>query len=104
VDTLGGLYERAHAAPSAISISTMKLRTLLTRQLALPKNTSNAELDQAAASRLGWRDSGLRETLVRADAAMATKVSSREALDIVRKLDDFTAKLNVRSQIRREKT
>jgi Domain of unknown function (DUF4350) len=104
VETLGGLYERADAAASAISISVMRLRTLLTRQLALPKNTANAELEQAAESRLGWRGSGLREALVRADAAIATKVGPQEALEIVRKLEGFTAKLDVRSQIRREKT
>lgn len=105
VDTLGGLYERAAAASSAISISAMRLRSLLSRQLGLPMNTPSSVLAQAAESRLGWKNSAIGETLLRADAASrAVKISSREALELVQKLEEFTARLDVRSQIRREKT
>ncbi len=104
VDTLGGLYERAGAASSAISISAMRLRTLLARQLALPANTPNAAFAEAARSRLGWKDTGLAEALRQADEApRAAKVYPQAALDLVRKLEGFTARLDVRSQIRREK-
>lgn len=105
VDTLGGLYERAGAASSAISISAMRLRSLLARQLGLPMNTPNAQLAEAAEARLGWQDSRIGETLVQADAASrADRIPSREALAIVQKLEEFSAKLDLRSQIRREKT
>ena len=105
VDTLGGLYERAGAASSAIGIATMRLRTLLTRQLGMPVNASAADLTQAAEARLGWKKAGLRELLARADAASSdVRSSPREALEMVQKLEAFAAKLHVRSQIRQEKT
>jgi len=105
VETLGGLYERAGAASSAISVSYVRLRSLLARQLSLPSNTPNLELAQAAEQRLGWKDSGLGESLRRADVARReAKLPSREALQIVQKLEEFAAKLDIRAQFRREKT
>jgi hypothetical protein len=105
VDTLGGLYERAGAASSAISISAMRLRGLLTRHLGLPNNTANDVLAHAAATRLGWKEAELQEALSDAEAARrAFKIPSQKALTVVRKLEDFIAKLDVRAQLRREKT
>jgi Domain of unknown function (DUF4350) len=104
VDTLGGLYERAGAASSAVSIAAMQLRGLLVRQLGLPASISNAELTAAAESRLGWKDSGLAETLSEAAAAAHhTKFSPKAALALVQRLEEFTARLDLRRQIRREK-
>ena len=103
VDTLGGLYERAGAASSAVSIAVRRLRGLLVRQLGLPANSSNAELTLAAESRLGWKNSGLGETLSEAAAASRrAKLSSKDALELVQRLEEFTAKLDLRTQIRRE--
>jgi len=105
VDTLGGLYEHAGAASSAVAVSFGRLRNLLTRQLSLPSNTPMSQLAYAAESRLGWKDSGLAQTLARAHAAMrAPQVRPSEALEIVRDLENFSAKLDLRSQFRREKT
>jgi Domain of unknown function (DUF4350) len=104
VETLGGLYERAGAASSAIDVSYVRLRSLLTRQLSLPSNLGNLELAQAAERRLGWKDSGLAECLRQAYAASRdTAISSREALRIVKKLEQFAARLDLRSQIHRER-
>jgi hypothetical protein len=105
VETLGGLYERAGAASSAINVSYVRLRALLTRQLRVPSNLSNLELARAAEQRLGWRDSGLPESLRQAHAAIRdSTISPREALQIVQKLEQFAAKLDLRSQIHRERT
>ena len=105
VDTLGGLYERAGAASSAVAVSYMRLRFLLTRQLSLSANTPDAELGVAAEQRLGWKDSGLAEVLQRAGtSSRLVKLSAREALDQVQKLEQHAAKLSVRRQIRQEKT
>lgn len=104
VDTLGGLYERAGATSSAISVSYMRLRALLGRQFYLSTNTPNSQLAQAAEQRLGWKDSGLADLLRRAEASPhAGKLGPHEALDIVQKLEHFAAKLDVRSQFPREK-
>jgi len=103
VDTLGGLYERAGAGASAISVSLARLRTRLTRQLGLGMNTPNEELAEAAETRLGWKKSGLGLALSRAAVAgRAGQVRSSEALEIVKKLEEFAAKLDVRSLTRRE--
>ncbi len=105
VDTLGGLYERAGAASSAVSVSYRRLRTLLSRQLGFSGNTSNALLASAAEQRLGWRDSGLATLLIRSDAATRVdRLPDSEALDLVQKLEHFAAKLGIRALFRQEKT
>ena len=105
VDTLGGLYERAGAASSAVSVSYLRLRFLLTRQLGMAPNTPDAELGHAAEERLGWKDSGLAELLQRAaNSRHMAKLSPNEALDQVQMLERYAAKLNVRAQSRQEKT
>jgi hypothetical protein len=105
VDTLGGLYERAGAASSAVSVSYRRLRTLLSRQLGFSANTPNARLADAAEQRLGWKDSGLANLLIRSDAATRVyRLPDSEALDFVQKLEHLATKLSVRAQFRREKT
>jgi hypothetical protein len=105
VDTLGGLYQRAGAASSAVSVSYARLRSLLTRQLALPSTTPDQQLAEAAEQRLGWKRSGLAVSLHGAELAMhASKLPDREALEIVQKLENFAARLHVRAQLQRENT
>jgi hypothetical protein len=104
VETLGGLYERAGAASSAVAISYLRLRSLLTRHLGLPASVPNAELAQAVDQRLAWKDLGLAELLRRAEASSrVVKLRPREALDIIQRLGRFADKLNVRRQFRQEK-
>ncbi len=104
VDTLGGLYERAGAASSAVSVSYLRLRSLLTRQLGFPSNTPAAELATSAEQRLGWKDAGLAELLGRAEASCRMpKLSPRVALDLVQKLEQHSARLSIRTPLRKEK-
>jgi hypothetical protein len=104
VDTLGGLYERAGAASSAVSISYLRLRSLLSRQLALPSNSPDAELGQAAEQRLGWKDQGITELLQRAESSSRLpKLPPREALDLVQKLERFAGLLSLRAPYRLER-
>jgi hypothetical protein len=105
VDTLGGLYERAGAASLAVSVSYLRLRTLLNRQLSLPSNIKDAELANMSEQRLGWKDSGLSDALRRAGAAAhETKLRSGDALKTVQELEQYVEKLSVRAQIQRGKT
>jgi hypothetical protein len=104
VDTLGGLYERAGAASSAVSVTRMRVRSLLARQLGLPSDIPDAELAHAAETRLGWKDSGLVELLSRAGAASrAETLRPSEGLDIVQKLEGFAGRLDVRRAPGQEK-
>jgi len=104
VETLGGLYERAGAASSAVAISYQRFRSLLTRQLGLPWNTTNQELGQAAEERLGWKESSIADWLQQAaNASHLEKLPRSEALDLVQKLERQAAKLTIRPAIRKEK-
>ena len=104
VETLGGLYERAGAASSAVAISYQRFRSLLARQLGLPSNTTDQELGQAAEERLGWKESGIGDLLKQAaDASHLEKLPRSEALDLVQKLERQAAKLTIRPTIRKEK-
>ena len=97
VETLGGLYERAGAASSAVAISYQRFRSLLTRQLGLPSNMPDRELGQAAEERLGWKESGVSELLQQAaNASHAGKLPRGEALDLVQKLERQAARLAIR--------
>jgi len=104
VETLGGLYERAGAASSAVAISYQRFRSLLTRQLGLPSTTTDQELGQAAEERLGWKESGIRDLLQQAaNASHAGKLPRGEALDLVQRLEQQAARLSIRPAIRKEK-
>ncbi len=105
VDTLGGLYQRAGAASSAVGVSYQRLRSVLARQLGLPSITPDGELGLAAEQRLGWKDEGVGELLRRAATSkFAAKFSQHDALELVQSLERFTNRLTVRSRIRKEKT
>jgi hypothetical protein len=94
VNTLGDLYETAHASPSAVAIAYQRLRTSLTRKLSLPAATKLAELSQAAAGRFGWSKDALFDTLLHAERAMRDiEPNDDEALDLIRQLQRYTQEL-----------
>jgi hypothetical protein len=94
VNTLGDLYETAHASPSAVAISYQRLRSSLTRKLSLPAATKLAELSQAAAGRFGWSKDALFDTLLHAERAMRDiEPNDDEALDLIRQLQHYTQEL-----------
>jgi Domain of unknown function (DUF4350) len=105
VDTLGGLYERAGAVSAAVSVSHLRLRYLLTRQLGLPSDTPDGDLARAAEERLGWKNFGVEDVLGRAESAnRASKMRPRKGLELVQDLERHAEKLEVRSRFRQEKT
>ena len=104
VETLGGLYERAGAASSAVAISYQRFRSLLTRQLGLTSNTPDQELGQAAEERLGWKESGVSDLLQQAaNASHVAKLPRSQALGLVQKLGRNAARLKIRPTTRKEK-
>ena len=104
VDTLAGLYERAGAASSALSVSYWRLRSLLTRQLSLPAATPDAELGAAGSERFGWKDSELAPLLMRAESATRTaKLRPREALKLIQQLESYASRLRIGGHSQMEK-
>jgi len=105
VDTLGALYEHAGAATAAVSVSHVRLRFLLAKQLGLPSDTSDAELSRAAEERLGWKSFQNSGLLNRASGATrAVKMRSGDALDLVQELERQAENLEVRPKTSQEKT
>jgi len=77
---------------------------LLIRQLSLPSKTSDAELGLAAEQRLGWKNQGITQLLQRAEVCSGmVKLSPREALELVQKLEQHIARLSLRAPYRWEK-
>jgi hypothetical protein len=100
VDTLGGLYQRAHAEPAVVAAVYQRFRSTLTRQLRLPMTIPNALLDEAVRGRLGLKDDSFLQTLQRADAAShAQKISAAAALELIQKLEKY----EVQSGLKKEK-
>jgi hypothetical protein len=99
VDTLGGLYQRAHAEPAVVEAVYQRFRGTLTRQLRLPMTIPNGLLDEAVRGRLGLEDDSFLETLQRADSASrAQKIAPAEALELVRKLENYEERLGVKKK------
>lgn len=97
VDTLGDLYSTGHAGSAAVRVAYQRLRYQLTRQLGLTSNTTNAELARLGSHTLGWAEQPLLGSLARADrSSRAIDLKDAEALEIVRDLHDYSARLQVR--------
>ena len=85
IDTLGGLYQRAHAARGAVEVACQRFRFLLSRRLGLPLTATDGELDQAARQRLAV--DGLLDILQRCRAAQDDlDLQDAKALELVQAL------------------
>jgi hypothetical protein len=94
VETLGDLYQSAHASPAAVGVAYRRFRFALSRRLAVPAKAKLPELCRAAAGRFGWPEASLLDTLARSERAMRSiSLDEREALDLVRQLHDYSAGL-----------
>jgi hypothetical protein len=96
VESLGGLYQRAGAAPAVLGVAGQRFRFLLTRRLGLPAITSAAELGRVARERLGPQAAGAGEALARVEQAAAKPaVSNPQALAMVQALGRYTERLEL---------
>lgn len=94
VDTMAGLYQKAHATPVAVGVTYRHLRLELAHRLGLPAATLDQALAEAASERLGTDAKGLDNTLQKAAlAADSKKLPAREALGLVQSLQRFTLRL-----------
>jgi hypothetical protein len=95
VDTLGSLYQSAHAAPAAVEIAYQRLRLSLLRRLGMPAKAKLPELCQAAADRLGWPANTLFNTLSDAERAMRDiNLENTEALELVGELHGYLDRMD----------
>jgi len=104
VDTLAGLYQRAHAEPAVVGIVYQRLRSSLTRQLRLSSTGSDTELGQAVSQRLGANGVEFVRTMQRAAAASrATKVSAADAFALVQRLEEYEEQFGLKRRRYQEK-
>ena len=103
VDTLGDLYQSAHASPASVSVAYQRFRTALVRKLALPVKAKLPELSRAAGRRFGWPEEDLLDTLARSERAMRNiNLQEEEALYLVRRLHEFSALLEPKGRADQE--
>jgi len=95
VDTLGSLYQSAHAAPAAVEIVYQRLRLTLVRRLGIPAKAKLPDLCQTAAGRLGWPANALFNTLSDAERAMRDiNLENTEALELVGELHGYLDRMD----------
>ena len=96
VETLGGLYARARAAPAAVEIAQQRFRYLLGKRLGLPPDTAAAELAESARIRLGAKGRELRSTLEQArSAASDPDLSGHQALRLVQQFHQHAEEMEL---------
>ncbi|MGE5204181.1 MAG: DUF4350 domain-containing protein [Chlamydiota bacterium] len=95
IDTLGGLYQRAHAARGAVEVAYQRFRFLLAKRLGMPLTASDADLEKAARQRLA-PPQGLGDTLRRCQGAQDDlDLQDGKALELVQTLHNFSEVLSL---------
>ncbi len=96
VETLGGLYRRAHATRAALEVPYTRFRAMAGRQLGLKADAPVAELARAIGNRLGYKNSSLQDLLVRIEAALYDPhLREAAALEMVQELHFHARRLQV---------
>ncbi len=104
VRTLGALYKQANAGSVAVDVSYHRFRYWLTRRLGMAGNTPVDELERAVRERWNFQDANFSATLRTCDSVVYNyTLKPAAALQLVRSLDDYAAKLNLFSQSGKEK-
>jgi hypothetical protein len=88
VDTMGGLYERAGATTTAVSVALAHLRRRLISVSGLPADADDASLARTAAGRAGLSPESLAALLARARDAARGPLPASTALSVVRSLQE----------------
>lgn len=105
VETLGALYHRAHAAPSAVETEWQRFRFLITRRLGMQSTAPVRQIYDAARERLHWSEPGLYETMQEAQRVSAdVAVSEPDALRIVSSLEHYVGLLQLNQRAAGEKS
>lgn len=90
VETLGGLYQQAHASAVAVDVYYQRFQYWITRRLGLNKNATPEEIARAVRDRWDLDDDAFQGTLLAAAAARyRPDLPQSEALEIVQKLHEY---------------
>jgi hypothetical protein len=94
IDTMAGLYQKAGATTTAVSVALAHLRRRLTTAAALPSDVDDARLAAAAAPRTGLSPEALAALLTRGREAARGRLTTAEAVGLVRDLQDASRALD----------
>ncbi len=87
VETVGGLYRRAHHTRAALEVTYTRFRMRATRQLGLNAEVPAADLARAIRNRLNYKDDSLQDLLRDIEAAMYDpELTEARALELVQQL------------------
>lgn len=93
IDTLGGLYQNAHAAQAAVEAAYRRFRFVVSRRYGLPGNATDAQIAATVSRSIGLRESELTDTLQRCQSAMMNyDLTDKQAVELVRELHEYTKK------------
>jgi hypothetical protein len=96
VETLGGLYQGAHATQVALEVSYQRFQYLLAKRLGLQGHPSAEELAHAVSQRLRYDRRDFATTLVRCENAVSDPgLSEKEAVALVQALNDYSRDLEL---------
>jgi hypothetical protein len=103
VETLGGLYKRAHASATAVDICYQRFLYWLARRLGVPPTSSVEEFTQTAINRWNFLDEEFAPTFKECAQARYRNPSAKRALHLVRSLHSYAVQLNLYSASSKEK-
>jgi len=96
VETLGGLYQGAHATQVALEVSYQRFQYLLAKRLGLQGQPTAAEMAYAAKQRLRYDRKDFAPTLARCENAVGDPgLREKEALGMVQALNDYSRDLEL---------
>jgi hypothetical protein len=96
VETLGGLYQQAHASSVSVDVYYQRFQFWITRRLGLSKDASPEEIDRAVRERWHWDDDKFVQTLrAAASARYDPNFPQSQALEIVQSLHSYALKLKL---------
>lgn len=96
VETLGGLYEHAHASAVAVDICYQRFLYWLARQLGMPATASIEEFERAVRNRWNFEDEHFGPTLREcASARYSAEFPAKQALRLVRSINSYASRLKL---------
>lgn len=96
VETLGGLYQQAHAASVAVDVYYQRFQYWITRRLGLTANATPEDIARAVRDRWDLQDDTFVERIRAAAAARyQPDLPQRQALEIVQKLHEYAVQFKL---------
>jgi len=99
IDTLGGLYQKAHAGQAAVDAAYRRFRFVVAKRYGLAVNATDEQMARMASKAIGVSEPDLLDTLRQCqNASLNYDLEDKEALRLVQTLHGHGMKLVVRSQ------